>query len=140
MNGAYPAGRLVANGKGFLAKLFCRLGFNIETEHPQKGLNPELASSRCAELVSWVFAFYASLENFPLLHGIDRDYMMVTYSDFMRAVIGEDVEAFSIFSRKKAFVRTGDFPEGRLPKPFRKAAGSVRAKEYDMSSLLADVH
>lgn len=76
----------------------------------------------------------------PLLHGIDRDYMMVTYSDFMRAVIGEDVEAFSIFSRKKAFVRTGDFPEGRLPKPFRKAAGSVRAKEYDMSSLLADVH
>lgn len=74
----------------------------------------------------------------PLLHGIDRDYVMVTYSDFLRAVLGEEVEAFTVFSRKKAFVRTRAFPEGRLPAPYRKPAGTMRYREYDMSSLLTN--
>ena len=70
MDRANSSGRLMAYGKRLFAKLFGGFRFNIKTQHSQKGLNPELTSSRCAKLVPGVFTLYARLKNFPLLYCI----------------------------------------------------------------------
>jgi len=59
-----------------------------------------------------------------LLYDTNRDYVMVPYSDFMKAVLGEQVEPYVIFSRKKVFVRVGGFDSGRMPDSYRRLAMS----------------
>lgn len=72
----------------------------------------------------------------PFLRGVDRDYVMVTYSDFMKAALGEKIQPYTIFSGKKVFVREGDFDENSLPVPYRASAGTARSHDHDMSALL----